>query len=81
MTSHAIQLQRRALALQRASELAKTLDPANEPLQLVINEPHPEDVYVLAEVAQALGKVVLEQRQHIAELGRRVEALEARGTK
>ena len=79
MTSYAIQLQRRAIAVQRARELAETLDPTNEPLRFVIEEPNPEDVYVLAEVAETLGRVGVEHRRHIVELAKRVEKLEARG--
>ena len=78
MTSTEILMQRRAIAVQRALECAQLLDPTDEPLQLVKDEPFPNDVHVVAEVAHALGRVCLQQREHIVELAGRIEALEAR---
>ncbi len=78
MTATHITSMREAVALQRALELAEMLDPLNEPLQLVKAEPFPSEQYVMAEVAATLGRICLQQREHITELGERVEALEAR---
>jgi hypothetical protein len=50
MTSTEIQMQRQAIAVQRGAGLARSFDPLNEPLRLVMDEPLPDDVYVLAEV-------------------------------
>jgi hypothetical protein len=79
MTGIAVQTQRQAVALQRASEIAQLLDPLGEPLRRVMEEPHPRDEYVLAETVASLAKTALEQRQHIAYLGERIEELEASG--
>ncbi len=78
MTATAIQMQRQAIALKRAAELAQSLDPLYEPLRLAIDEPHPADAYVLAEVVATLAKTCTEQRRHIGELAGRVEALEGK---
>jgi hypothetical protein len=78
MTGTAIQTQRQAIALQRAAEIAQILDPLGEPLRLALDEPHPDGGYLLAETVASLAKITLEQRDHIAYLGERVEALEAR---
>ncbi len=76
MTAIQIQLQRRAIALLRAAEIAQSLDPLSEPLNIVLEEPNPDDVYLLAEAVVSLAKTCVEQRQHIAELGERIEKLE-----
>ena len=78
MTATAIQMQRQALALKRAAEIAQTLAPLDEPLRLAIEEPNPGDAYLLAEAVASLAKTCLEQRGHIAELAERVEALEGK---
>jgi hypothetical protein len=78
MTSTELQMRRQAVAVRRGAELAQALDPLNEPLRHAVDEPLPSDVYVLAEVAVALGQVCLQQREHITELASRVEELEAR---
>lgn len=78
MTGTAILIQRQALAVKRAGELTEALDPLSETLRLATNEPYPADAYILAEVACTLAETCLQQREHIAELAGRVEALEAR---
>ena len=77
MTSTTILNQRQAVALQKGLELAKELAPLDESLRLVVEEPFPNDVYVLAEVTATLAKVCSEQRQHIIELASRIEQFEA----
>ena len=77
MTATVIQVQRQALALKRASELAQALDPLGEPLRLAMDEPHPDDMYLLSEAVASLAKTCVEQRRHIGELAERLEALEA----
>ena len=76
MTSTQIGLQRQAIALRRALELAETLDPNPETLRLVMNEPIREEGYALAEVVASLTRICRMQADHIVELGERVEALE-----
>ncbi len=78
MTATTILMQRQAIALKRAAELAEALDPLSDTLRLVMDEPNPGEVYVLAEVAATLAKICVQQRQHITELAERVEALEVR---
>ncbi len=77
MTATTILMQRQAIALKRAAELAEALDPLGEPLRLAMDEPNPGEVYVLAEVAVTLGEVCAQQREHITELAERIEALES----
>ncbi len=76
MAGIGIQLQRQAIAIARAGELAQQLDPLSESLNNALVEPNPDDVYLLAEVVVSLAKTCVEQRDHIAELAERVEALE-----
>jgi hypothetical protein len=78
MTATVIQMQRQAIALRRAAEIAQALNPLDEPLRLAIEEPHPDDVYLLAEAVASLAKTCVQQRRHIVELGERVEALEGK---
>jgi hypothetical protein len=78
MTATVIQMQRQAIALRRAAEIAQILDPLNEPLQLAIEEPHPDGAYLLAEAVASLAKTCVQQRRHITELAERVEALEGK---
>jgi hypothetical protein len=79
MTGTAIQMERQAIALQRALELAETLDPKPETLRLAIDEPVREEGYALTEVVASLTRICRMQADHIVELGERVEALEAKG--
>ncbi len=78
MTSTQIVLQRQAVALRRALELAETLDPNPGTLRLVMNEPVREEGYALAEVVASLARICRMQADHIVELGERVEALEGK---
>ena len=78
MTSTQIVLQRQAIALRRALELAETLDPNPEPLRLVMNEPIREEGYALTEAVASLTRICRMQADHIVELGERVEALEGK---
>ncbi len=80
MSATVIQMQRQAVALKGAAELAEALDPLGETLRLMMDEPNPGEVYVLAEVAATLAKVCAEQRQHIGKLASRVEELEEGGS-
>jgi hypothetical protein len=76
MTDTLIQMQRQAIAVKRAAELAEALDPLNEPLRLAKDEPLPNESHILAEVAASLAQICLQQREHITELAERVEELE-----
>jgi hypothetical protein len=76
MTSAIIQMQRQAIAVQRAAEVAEGLDPLNEPLRLAKNEPLPNDAHILAEVTASLAQVCLQQREQLIKLSARVEELE-----
>ena len=78
MTSTEILMHHQAIAVERGTKLAAGLDPLNESLRLAIDEPLPNDTYLLAETAAALGQVCLQQREHITELAERIEKLEAR---
>jgi hypothetical protein len=78
MTATAIQMQRQATALKRAAEIAQILAPLGEPLRLAIEEPHPDDAYLLSEAVASLAKTCLEQRGHIVELAERLAALEGK---
>jgi hypothetical protein len=78
MTATAIQMQRQAIALRRALELAETLDPNPETLHLAMDEPIREEGYVVAEVVASLTRICRMQADHIVELGERVEALEGK---
>jgi hypothetical protein len=78
MTATDILMQRQAIALQRGAEVARELAPLDVPLRNAVDEPFPNDVYILAEVVNVLGRVCVQQRAHIIELAERIEALEGR---